>query len=109
MGEDGWITLVPASEIEDGTMLGFEIGDLHLALYHVGGQFHATDNICTHAFALLTDGWLEGHVIECPLHGGQFDVTTGAALCEPAECALKTWPVRVANGEVQVDLSSSLS
>ncbi len=53
-------------------MKGIELGDLQIAIYNVEGEIYATDNICTHAFALLTDGFLDGDVIECPLHGGCF-------------------------------------
>jgi hypothetical protein len=51
-----------------------EIGDLQIAIYNVKAQFYAADNVCTHAFALLTDGILDGVVTECPLHGGCFNV-----------------------------------
>ena len=55
-----------------------------IAIYHLeDGRVFATANVCTHEFALLSDGWLEGCEVECPLHSGRFDVTTGRALCEP--------------------------
>ena len=65
---------------------------LNLALYHVGDAWFCTDNICTHAFALLTDGWLEGHVIECPLHGGQFDIRTGKGQARRSMLISKHFP-----------------
>jgi naphthalene 1,2-dioxygenase system ferredoxin subunit len=68
----------------------------------VDDAFYATDNVCTHAFALLSDGFLDGTVVECPLHGGQFDVTSGAAVLEPAECDLRSYPVRVVDGHIEV-------
>lgn len=58
-------------------------------------------DVCTHAYALLSDGWLDGYEIECPLHGARFDVRTGAALTSPAETALATYPVRVAGDAVK--------
>lgn len=105
MQDATWTRLVPAEEIAEGEMLGLEVGDHKIAVYNVAGSYHATDNVCTHAFALLTDGWLDDNVIECPLHGGQFDVTTGKALCEPVECDLKVHPLRIVDGEVEVQLS----
>ncbi|MWB76869.1 Rieske 2Fe-2S domain-containing protein [Pseudooceanicola sp. 216_PA32_1] len=96
---------MPAGELPEGAVRGIDIGDLQLAAFNVAGAIHVTDNVCTHAYALLSEGFLEDNVIECPLHGGQFDVVTGKALCDPAECDLKVYPVRVEGGQVWVDLS----
>jgi naphthalene 1,2-dioxygenase system ferredoxin subunit len=63
---------------------------------------YATSNRCTHGDALLCDGFLEGHEIECPRHQGRFDVRTGAATGAPAEIALATWPARLAGGRVEL-------
>lgn len=46
---------------------------LNLALYNVDGAFYCTDNVCSHAYALLNEDWLERHLIECPLHKGSPD------------------------------------
>jgi naphthalene 1,2-dioxygenase ferredoxin component len=59
------------------SVIGVKAGDLGVALYNIEGQLYATHNICTHAHAMLSDGWLDGDVIECPLHGGLFEVKTG--------------------------------
>lgn len=87
-------------------MLAATVGDRQIALYNVEGEIYATDNVCTHAFAILTDGWLDGDVIECPLHGGRFEVKTGKGLGPPIPCDLKTYPVRVVGDEVQVDIAA---
>jgi nitrite reductase/ring-hydroxylating ferredoxin subunit len=79
--------------------------DAHqIALYLVNGEVFATHNVCTHQFALLSDGFLEDGCIECPLHQGKFDVRTGAALCAPATAPLKTYKVHVEDGAVMVEL-----
>src|ERR1700731_4574919 len=96
VGNDSkWHALAMLEDVGPGQMLAREVGYIHLALYNVGGEVFATDNVCTHAYALLTDGWLDDNIIECPLHGGQFDVCTGKAVCSPAEADLRTYPVRV--------------
>jgi nitrite reductase/ring-hydroxylating ferredoxin subunit len=59
------------------------------------GGVYAIDNVCTHALAYLSEGWLEGDVIECPLHGGCFNVRTGKGLGDPIEEDLKTYPIQV--------------
>ena len=86
-------------------MLAVRFGGHDLALYDVGGEMFATDNLCTHAQAYLTDGTLAGDVVECPLHGGRFEVRTGKGLGPPIPCDLKTYAVRVVEGEIQLRLA----
>ena len=81
-----WHRVVAVSDLAEGEMFGVEIHEIRLAIYNVDGTFLATSNVCSHAFALLTDGWLDGGVVECPLHGGRFDVASGKALGDPVDC-----------------------
>ncbi|MBC7637310.1 MAG: non-heme iron oxygenase ferredoxin subunit [Acetobacteraceae bacterium] len=102
-----WVRVAAIDEIAAGSALGVTVGDLNLAIYHLDdGRVFCTDNICTHAFALLTDGWMEGTTIECPLHAGQFDVCTGKGLGAPIEEDLKSFPVRVEGGEIMVEIAN---
>ena len=103
--EMNWVPVLACDTLPAGEMIGLEIGDHRVAVYNVDGTFHATDNVCTHAFAILSDGWLEDGVIECPLHSARFDVATGRVLSEPAECDLRTYPVRIVDDQVDVALS----
>ena len=106
MAEGDWIRVAAAADVATGEMTAIEVGGRSIALFHLeDGAWHATDNICTHAFAMLTDGWLEDHEIECPLHAARFDVRTGAALCAPASEALAVFPVRVEGADVLVQLT----
>ena len=102
MADENWVRVFSRADLPPGEMTGLEIGDNQVALYNVGGTFYATDNICTHGFASLTDGYLEDDEIECPLHGGRFRVTDGSPALEPAECPLRTFPVRVSGDDVEV-------
>jgi MocE subfamily Rieske [2Fe-2S] domain protein len=102
MSDEQWIQVCAADNLSEGSMVGIEHGDLHIAVYNVEGEYYATDNICTHAFALLTDGFLEGDVIECPLHGGCFKVKTGEGMGEPISQNIKTYTVRVTDGNIAV-------
>lgn len=97
-----WVKLCQTDDIDEGDMRAFEIRDVRIALYNVDGNYYATNNVCTHAFALLTDGWLDDAVIECPLHSALFDVRTGEVLSGPAECALKTYTVRALESSVEI-------
>jgi len=102
--QTGWARAASRSELASGEVLGVEIAGHSIALYEVDGNIFATDNICTHAYARLSDGWLDGELIECPLHAARFDVRTGKVLDPPATVDLKTYPVRVVDDEIQVRL-----
>jgi naphthalene 1,2-dioxygenase system ferredoxin subunit len=97
-----WISVALRAELPRGGMKAVAFGGLEIALYDVGGEVYATDNLCTHAFAQLTDGTLEGGVVECPLHGGRFEVASGRGLGPPIPCDLKTYPARVVDDEIQL-------
>jgi len=100
--EAGWVTVAQLADIGEGEVLGVEIGDNSIALYNLDGEIFATDNICTHAFAMLSDGWLDGDCIECPLHAGRFDVRTGKALGPPVDEDIKVYSARVVGNDIQV-------
>jgi naphthalene 1,2-dioxygenase ferredoxin component len=99
-----WVTVASAASLAEGDMVGVKLGDKPIALYNVAGRIYATDNVCTHAFAMLTDGWLDGAEIECPLHAGRFDVTTGKGLGPPIPSDLSTYEVRLVGDDVQIKL-----
>lgn len=107
--EEGWLSVASAADLEAGAMMGVELGDLRVALYNVDGAFFATENVCTHAFAILTDGWFEDGVVECPLHAGRFDVKTGAAQGDPVTCDLRIFRTRVVEGVVEVLLHAEVA
>jgi nitrite reductase/ring-hydroxylating ferredoxin subunit len=66
------------------------------------GDWVAFDNSCTHEDCPLAEGDLEGNRIVCHCHSSAFDVRTGEVLEGPAEEPLAVYPVRIANGELQV-------
>jgi nitrite reductase/ring-hydroxylating ferredoxin subunit len=97
----------PTSEIAEGAVKRFELGDNVIAIYNVGGAFYATDNECTHGAASLADGILEDDIIECTMHFGAFNVKTGEAVQAPCFTALRTYKVVVQDGHVCVDLANT--
>jgi len=104
-GEDaGWVRAAARSDLAEGEVIGVEVAGHSIALYDADGNLFATDNICTHAYACLSDGWLDGEVIECPLHAARFDIRSGKVLDPPATEDLKTYPVRIVDDEIQVRL-----
>jgi len=100
-----WVRVAAAADIAAGSVLGVRVGEHDIAVYHLdGGEWYASDNICTHEYALLSDGWLENGCIECPLHAGQFDIRTGKAMCAPVEKDLRMFPVKVEGDAVLVEV-----
>ncbi|NMI00180.1 non-heme iron oxygenase ferredoxin subunit [Pseudonocardia acidicola] len=76
----------------EGVRVPSEVGPI--AVFLVDGEILAVQDTCTHEDASLAEGFLEDHVIECPLHGGQFDLRSGAAVCLPAQHPLRRFGVR---------------
>lgn len=83
------------------------VGDTPVCLVNVGGEVLAVHDVCTHALASLSAGWVEDDRIECPRHGAQFSLRTGEVLTPPASRALPTFGVEVRDGRVLVDPTPS--
>ncbi|MGC5041469.1 bifunctional 3-phenylpropionate/cinnamic acid dioxygenase ferredoxin subunit [Streptomyces sp. DT190] len=78
-----------------------------VAVFHTDdGELHAIDDTCTHQDASLSEGWLEGCLIECPLHAASFDLRTGMPTCLPARRAVRTHRVTVDDGVIHVHLAA---
>jgi nitrite reductase/ring-hydroxylating ferredoxin subunit len=73
-----------------------------LALHNVGGEFYATANACPHQGAPLAEGYLCGHIVECILHGWQFDVRTGSSLT--VTDSIETYPVVIEDGLIKIEI-----
>lgn len=78
--------------------------DPPIALYNVDGEFFATQDVCTHAESSLSEGYLEDDTIECGWHMARFCVRTGKALSLPATTDLATYPTKVVDGSVHVEV-----
>jgi nitrite reductase/ring-hydroxylating ferredoxin subunit/metal-sulfur cluster biosynthetic enzyme len=99
---DRFMTVAKVGEIPEGGVKVVRVDDDPVAVFHVGGQYHALADLCTHDGGELSDGVLDGHVIECARHGARFDVRTGAVLAMPATGAVPRHAVRVIGDQIQV-------
>lgn len=97
-----FIRVAKAGELAPGSVLRVDVAGKALALYNLDGTYYATDDICTHAYASLAEGFLDGETIECPLHGATFSIKTGEALTAPAVEPLATYAVRVEGDDILV-------
>ncbi|MEE9250054.1 MAG: non-heme iron oxygenase ferredoxin subunit [Alphaproteobacteria bacterium] len=93
---------IPEDEVKQVT-----IGELTLAIYNVDGTFYATNDTCTHAFASLSDGYVEDGVIECPLHAARYEIATGKVVDLPATEDLNSYAVRVEGEDIYVEVPGS--
>ena len=96
--------LCPTSDVAEGSVKSFEVGNSVLAVYNVAGEYFVTDNECTHGAASLAEGILEDDIIECTLHFGAFNVKTGEAVQAPCFTRLRTYKVVLQDGQVMVDM-----
>ena len=92
-------------DLRPGACISVELPDgSELAVYNVNGEYYATENFCPHRGARLTEGALCGHVIECGLHGWQFDVRSGECLTVPDR--IKTYPILVEADLIKIVLTT---
>jgi len=103
---DAWHPVAQIDDLTDDEPVACETSGVQIALYMLDGAIYATSNICTHAFALLSDGMIEDGCIECPLHNARFDIKTGKAMTSPAEVDLQTYETRVEDRTVLVRIPS---
>ena len=101
-----WVATVAADAIDTDYPSLAKVGEVEVALCRVDDEVFAVGNICTHAFARLSDGFVEGCEVFCPLHQGSFDVRTGEPDEIPAITPVKTYPVRIDGERVLVDVDA---
>lgn len=99
-----WIDACAVDDVDEEDLITWEHGGKLYAIYNTEKGFFATDGLCTHEEQSLEEGLVVGCVIECPLHGGRFDICTGKALSTPVSINLATYPVKVEGGRVYVQL-----
>jgi nitrite reductase/ring-hydroxylating ferredoxin subunit len=99
-----FVKVADATDVAEGTLEAFDVGGVRVAVANVGGTFHAFDDTCTHLQCSLADGELDGTVVTCPCHSSRFDVTTGDLLRGPAQKPVRSYPARVENDALQVEI-----
>lgn len=99
-----WHELEEAAALGDDEVVAVRVGERQIALCRSGGELYALDDVCTHQYALLSDGYVEDGCIECPLHQGKFSLATGAALAPPVTQPVRVYPLRRDAGKVYVEV-----
>ncbi len=102
MTDGAFVTVAKVGELNPGEMMYVEVGDEPVCLINLDGEFFALNDMCTHQEASLSDGEIVGDEVECPLHGGAFEIRTGQPAAFPVVVPVETYKVRVVGDEVQV-------
>ena len=97
------IELCSSDDVAPGTALKVDTNGLELAVFNVEGAFFVMDDLCTHGPGSLSEGFIDGDVIECPFHNGQFDIKTGEVVSPPCMVPQKIYPVTVEDGKVVIE------
>jgi len=97
------LDLCATSEVAPGAAIKVEIGDLALAVFNVDGEFFVTDDMCTHGPGSLSEGYIDGDVVECNFHNGQFNIRTGQVVAPPCMVPVRTYAVSVIEGRVTIE------
>jgi 3-phenylpropionate/trans-cinnamate dioxygenase ferredoxin subunit len=97
-----FVTIAKLTDIPPGAIKSFDVNGEQVLIANWQGTLFATQDLCTHDNGTLSDGALVDGEIECPRHGGRFSAQTGAATQMPAMFPIKTFAVKVENGNVMV-------
>jgi naphthalene 1,2-dioxygenase system ferredoxin subunit len=101
-----WIDVAAEAELFEGAGIAVTPEGHDIALFKLDDGVYAINNDCSHGNAKLCEGLMDGHLVECPFHQALFDVRDGAVTCGPASEPVKSWPVKIENGRVWVDLNA---
>jgi nitrite reductase/ring-hydroxylating ferredoxin subunit len=99
-----WHSIAPETDLWEGVGLSATINGTPVGIYKLDDGLHAMEDLCPHAFALLSGGFIENGCVECPVHQALFDLRTGALVSGPGQRDLITFPVRVTDGMIEVAL-----
>jgi len=94
--------VIALADLRPGRMHSCVLGGREIVICHTAAGLFAIDNVCTHAYARLSEGRLRGTRLICPLHGASFDVRDGRVLAAPAEAGLAVHALRVIGGIIEV-------
>lgn len=102
---NNWTDVAAEAELFEGAGIAVTPEGRDIAIFKVEEGVYAIDNICTHGHARLCEGFVDGNMVECPFHQALFDVRDGSVTCGPATESVKSWPVKIENDRVFLDLT----
>jgi nitrite reductase/ring-hydroxylating ferredoxin subunit len=100
---DSLLDLCATSEVPEGGAIKVEKEGLILAVFNLGGRFFVTDDTCTHGPGSLSEGDIDGEIVECNFHNGAFHIPSGRVEAPPCMVPLRTYAVEVVDGKVCIE------
>ncbi len=101
-----WTDVAAEADLFEGAGIAVAPQGQDIAVFKIEEGIFAINNLCSHGNARLCEGFMEGALVECPFHQALFDVRDGTVSCGPATEPVKSWPVKVENGRVFLDLGA---
>ena len=99
-----FVKVAKSEDVAAGRGKMVEVSGRKIAVFNVGGAYHAIDDTCTHRGGPLSEGEIEGTKVTCPWHGAVYDVTTGQVLGPPAPKGVSHYSVRVSGNDIEVEI-----
>ena len=96
--------LCSAGDVAEGQAIKIERNGLALAVFNIQGEYFVTNDTCTHGPGSLSEGYIDGDVVECDFHNGSFNIKTGEVVAPPCMIPLKTYKTHVEEGEVTIEI-----
>lgn len=98
----GWVDVDAVAKLPEDSVTLVDVKGSEVAVFNIGGQYYAIEDVCTHDGGTLAEGEVEGFEIECPRHGARFDLRNGRVTAPPAYEDIGTYQVRIRTNRVQV-------
>lgn len=97
-----WMSVCNVSQVQEDFPFSGKVEGREIGVYLVEGDYYALEDVCPHAYALLSQGFVEDGKVECPLHEAVFDIKSGRCLREPGERDLQRFPLRIVDNQIQI-------
>jgi 3-phenylpropionate/trans-cinnamate dioxygenase ferredoxin component len=104
-GQYQFYEVASTQDLPAGEMMFVDIGSQSLVIFNVNNEYYAIADVCSHDGGALGEGELEGCEIICPRHGARFDIRTGKALRLPAVTDIRSYPVKIVDGNIEVGIA----
>lgn len=89
-----WHDVAAAADVSDDMPVSVKVGEREIGIFALNGKYYALEDVCPHAYALLSQGFVDGDEVECPLHGAKFHIPSGKCTKEPGGRDLACFAVK---------------
>jgi nitrite reductase/ring-hydroxylating ferredoxin subunit len=101
-----WTAVLAVDALTEGKPVKAEADGAGVLIYKEGDSLFAIADTCTHRGCSLSEGDVQGGVVECPCHGSAFRITDGRIVRGPATAPQPAYDARITDGKVEVKARS---